>query len=143
LPLPYIRAISWPPNWIHIFFHNGLLGGHTLFSQLGCFGLDKFILSINTQLQNCKCIKCTFKFDSYLFMLAFWVAAFCIAVLVLSVLLWLLLNYTINYNRNSCKCYNYNIIFPPYWLEYLYNRLASYIISLFGNRIIAEGSKCS
>ena len=24
----------------HIFFHPGLFGGHTLFLQLGCFGLD-------------------------------------------------------------------------------------------------------
>ena len=28
----------------YIFFHPGLFGGHTLFLQLGCFGLDYFFL---------------------------------------------------------------------------------------------------
>jgi len=28
------------------FFHNGFLGGHTLPLQLGCFGLDYFIISV-------------------------------------------------------------------------------------------------
>ena len=31
----------------HIFFHHGLFGGHILFLQLGCFGLDHFNMPTN------------------------------------------------------------------------------------------------
>ena len=37
LLLSYHHSHSWPPPGFHSFFHNGLLGGHTLFLQLGCF----------------------------------------------------------------------------------------------------------
>ena len=37
LLLAYHYSHSWPPPWISHPFHNGLLGGLTLFLQLGCF----------------------------------------------------------------------------------------------------------
>jgi len=46
LPIAYNQAISWPPPWISHLFHNGLLGGCTLFLQLGCFGLDGFYFKV-------------------------------------------------------------------------------------------------
>ena len=44
LLLTYRQAISRPPPWIYIFFHNGLLGGHTLLYSWAVFGLDNIIL---------------------------------------------------------------------------------------------------
>jgi len=37
LLLAYHHSHSWSPPWISHLFHNGLLGGRTLFLQLGCF----------------------------------------------------------------------------------------------------------
>jgi len=53
LPLAYHLAISWPPPWIsHLFY---LLGVHTLFLQLGCFGLlAKIFLSFISSCVPCK-----------------------------------------------------------------------------------------